>query len=373
MNDTLGIIMAGLDDTSLGELTKARSLAAMPVAGRYRLIDFVLSNLVNSGITNVGVPTLSYYRSLMDHLGGGKEWDLNRKVNGLFILPPYLGRGFRAEHAGDLDVLNGILDYLTNSRQRYVILTGCDALYNTTYEPLRAAHIASGADITVLGRRAFGDGAFSPNCVSMSADHTGRVTDMQAGSAYAVSGDLLSMGVYFMEKSYLEYQIVRCVSRGMHDFVMDVLIRGLQGINLHALEYSGHVGRIDSVGSYYFENMRLLDPDVYAELFNSDTPIYTKVKDQVPTIYGKNAHVRNSIIADGCIINGTVENSIVLRGVQVEENAQIYDSVVMQNSTIQQNVYLKHAVLDKNVVIRYSKRLVGQDSFPVVIGKGVVI
>ena len=150
MNDTLGLILAGVGDAPLGELTRMRSVAALPVCGRYRLIDFLLSSMVNSGIANVGVPTLTAYRSLMDHLGSGKEWDLNRKLYGLFILPPYIDYQHTDAFRGDLDVLDGIADYLSRSKQEYVLLCGCSALFNTTFYALRERHLDTGADVTVM-------------------------------------------------------------------------------------------------------------------------------------------------------------------------------------------------------------------------------
>lgn len=373
MNDTLGLIPTGINDNALGELTQARSLAAVPVCGRYRLIDFVLSAMVNSGITNVGVPTLTYYRSLMDHLGSGKEWDLNRKLDGLFILPPYINRESPDSRGGNLDVLNGIMDYINRSNQKYVLLACADSLFNTTFNDMFEAHAASGADITVMCAKAPADCRPPLKSVLLESDAGGRVVDMEVGISRCRPSDLVSMGIYFMEKSLLEHQISRCVSRGLHDFVMDVLIKNLNTLNIRAYVYDGRVGRIDSVHSYYRENMNILDPGVCAELFNPETPIYTKVKDQVPTIYGEKARVSNAIIADGCKIYGTVENSILFRGVTVEENARVSNSIVMQKSQIQKNVSLDYAVLDKNVIIRYSKRLMGQDNYPVIIGKNAVI
>lgn len=373
MIDTMGIIMTGLeDDALLGELTMHRPVAALPVCGRYRLIDFILSNMVNSGISRVGVTTHSNYRSLMDHLGSGKEWDLNRKKDGLSILPPYITGMQQAVNNGTLHVLNGIMDFLYHSSQRYVVLAGSNLLFNTTFYELREAHIKSGADVTILYHRPFGAGAYPPKHVSLITDENGRVTDIESGYAGMSSGKL-SMGVYFMEKSFLEYQIRRCLARGQSDFVMDVLIRNLSILKIHAVPFNGYVGRVDSVSSFFRENYALLDPNICRELFNSKHPIYTKVKDQVPTIYGSNAKVKNSLVADGCFIDGTVENSVLFRGVRVEEGATVTNSILNQNSYIQTNVTLDYVVLDKNVVVRYGKRLMGQESHPVVVAKGMVV
>ena len=373
MNDTLGIILAGIGDAPLGDLTRMRSVAAMPVCGRYRLIDFLLSSMVNSGIANVGVPTLTAYRSLMDHLGSGKEWDLNRKLYGLFILPPYIDYKHTDAFRGDLDVLEGISEYLSRSKQEYVLLCGCNALFNTTFYALRDQHIETGADVTVMCcARTDSEPSAAPRFVTLTAGQDGRVTDMRARSGMR-SGELRSMDVWFMKKSFLEQEIARCISRGMHDFVMDVIIKNLDRLKVYAYEYHGHVGIFDSVGAFYRENMRLLDPGLCAELFPADKPVYTKIKDQIPTFYGGHAHVRNAIVGDGCVLNGTVENCIIFRGVTIDEGAHVRDSIIMQNSHIESHAELDCVILDKNVTIRSAKHLVGQKNFPVVIGKNTVI
>lgn len=374
MNDTLGIILAGVEDASqLGELTRVRSVAALPVGGRYRLIDFLLSSMVNSGITNVGVPTLTAYRSLMDHLGSGKEWDLNRKLYGLFVLPPDVNVKHMDSFRGDLDVLDGISGYLSASKQDYVLLCGCNALFHTTFYQLREQHIRSGADVTVMcclvPPTDTGDAS---RLVGITADEAGRVTDMRARSGIR-PGELRSMDVWFMKKSFLEQQIARCTSHGMHDFLVDAVIRNLDRLKIHAYRYDGHVGFFDSALSYYRENMRFLDPSVCAELFPADNPVYTKIKDQVPTFYGEHAHVANSMVGDGCVIQGSVENCVIFRGVTIEEGARVRNSIIMQNSHIASGADLECAILDKNVTIRVGKRLIGQPDFPVVVGKNTVI
>lgn len=370
MNDTLGIIMTGFGDSALGELTQMRARAALPVCGRYRLIDFTLSNMVNSGITNVGVPTTSHYRSLMDHLGSGKEWDLNRKLYGLFILPPYLSHE-NGDSCGDIDILNGIMDYLTRSKQKYVLLSGSDAIYNTNYSFLREFHISHNADISVLST-AQASYLSSPHGIQLNCREDGSVREIELGAA-TFDGARSSMGVYFLEKDLLCRCISRCVSRGFHDFVRDVLLHGTSENRIFSCPYTGYVGHIDSVSSFFRESMKLLDPKVYAEIFNPQAPIYTKVKDQIPTIYGPRAKVKNSIIADGCTINGTVENSIIFRGVEINEGSTVTNSIVMQQSQIQKDVVLDCAVLDKNVIVRHSRRLIGQESYPIVIGKNAVV
>lgn len=372
MTDTMGIIMTGDTDIKLSELTRARAAAAVPVAGRYRLIDFIMSNMVNSGIVNVGVPTQTYYRSLMDHLGSGKEWDLNRKLHGLFILPPYVNKDSGNNYSGDIDLLNGIMDYIERSKQKYVLLAGGNLIFNAVFDDLQEFHIKNNADITIMyNEESFGGGMPFPH-VALLTGQSGRVIDMEV-SPHRVFSNKISMGIYFMEKEFLTYQIERCISRGLHDFVMDVLVRNIEHYSIYAYPFEGYVGRIDSLASYYYCNMRLLEPAVCDEIFNGFNRIYTKVKDQVPTIYGENADVSNCLIADGCVIDGKAENSIIFRGVQIARDACVTNSIIMQNSQIQKNAVLDHTVLDKSVVIRQGKRLIGQENYPAVIGKNVIV
>lgn len=367
MLDTVGIIMTGDSDARLAELTRVRSVAALPMAGRYRLIDFVLSGMVNSGISNVGVTTRSNYRSLMDHLGSGKEWDLNRKLYGLRILPPYI-LGFSQNTGGDIDVLQGIKDFLAHSKQKYVLLAHGDLLFNPRFDALQEWHINSGADITVVYNQAL----CTSSGVALEVAQDGRVTDIEVHPERATH-TCSSMGIYIMEKQLLQEQIAHCAGRGMHDFVMDVLVRNLKNLNIYGWEYTGFVGRIDSVNAYYKNNMRMLDSMVRKELFLSKNFIYTKVKDTVPTVYSGAPRVENSVIADGCRIEGTVENSIIFRGVTIAKGAYVRNCIIMQNSVIQQDVTLDHVVQDKNVTVRKGKKLCGQESFPVVIGKAITV
>lgn len=369
MNDTLAIIMAGESGLEIGEVTRSRSIGAVPIGARYRTIDFILSNVVNSRIERVGVPTQTHYRSLMDHLGSGSAWDLNRKRYGLLVLPPYLGKA--SEDTGDVDILHGIRDYLAASDHRYVLLAGSDLIFNTTFDEMAAFHKEKHADITIMYNTVASDEHFDHH-VELKLDEDCRVTDVGVNSARQ-KAQKVSMGVVYMEKAYLEYQLDRCIAHGKHDFVKDVLMHEKRRAKIYGFEYSGYVGRIHDINSYYKCNMSLLDPKISAKLFDAPQKIYTKVKDQVPTLYGEDVSIKNSIVADGCIINGTVENSIIFRGVQIEKGAVVKNSIVMQNTCVGACARVEHTILDKSVTIRRDKTLIGQESFPVVVGKNVVI
>lgn len=370
MNDTLGIIMAGNSGPELGEITRSRPMGAVPVASRYRLVDFILSNMVNSGIDRVGIPTQTHYRSLMDHLGSGAAWDLNRKRHGLVVLPPYMSDNAH-EMRGDLDVLNSILDYITASNRKYVLLSGSDFIFNTTFDSLAAFHKENGADVTLMYYAA-PQNDVPDRHVGVRVAENGRVTEMEINAVRPFT-DRISMGIYFMERDFLEYHISRCLSRGLHDFAADVLLKEQEKLKIFGFAYRGYAGRVHNIQSFYRCNMDMLSPVVSAQLFDGKEAVYTKVKDKVPTIYGENVTVKNSMVADGCIINGTVENSIIFRGVQIEEGAVVKNSIVMQDSFLQAGAWLENAILDKSVVIRKNRRLIGQENYPVTVGKNAVV
>ncbi len=369
LSDTLGIIMAGNSGLELNEITKNRPTGAIPVASRYRLVDFMLSNMVNSGIDRVGIPTQTHYRSLMDHLGSGAAWDLNRKRHGLVVLPPDMGKS--DDDMGDLDVLNGILDYINASNRRYVLIAGSNILMNIDFDEMFAQHKETGADITVM-YNTMTDCSSLTHHTGIKTDQYGKIVDMEVNPAKPFSSQI-SMEIYLMEREFLEYHINRCLSRGYHDFVKDVMLHQLDNINIYGYEFKGYAGRIYNLPSYFKCNMDLLSPKINAELFDLGEPIYTKVKDEVPTIYGENANIKNSMVADGCIIEGTVENCIIFRGVQVEEGAVIKNSIIMQNSMVQAGAQLNCAIVDKSAIIRKNKVLMGQSNYPVVVGKNAII
>lgn len=370
MKNSMGIIFTERDDVRLNQLTQKRSPAALPIAGRYRLIDFALSNMVNSNMINVGVPTRFNYSSLMDHLGSGSEWDLARKSYGLFILPPYVSKAETAMTHGDIDVLYGILPYIRRSKQKYVVLADGNIICNLSFCDVEKYHIQSNADITLLYNRVSHTG---PSALTMlELDPSGVVTAAEVRPGHTQC-ECAYMNMLVIEKSLLESLIEGCVARGEHDLVMDMLVKNIGRLRICGYEYRGYVGRVDSIESYFKINMDLLDPDIRRELFNPASPIYTKVKDQVPAKYGEGANAKNCLIADGCVVEGEVENSILFRGVRIARGAKVRNSIVMQDSYIHEDASLECAVIDKNVHIRDNIRLAGQPHYPVIIPKGATV
>ncbi len=373
MRDTMGIIYTGESDVSLKDITRSRSVAAVPIGGRYRMIDFVLSNMVNSGIHNVGIITQNNYHSLMDHLDSGKQWDLDRKRDGLFILPPYVSRENTGWYKGKVDALHNIMAYIRRSTQRYVVISGSYMVCNLMYDNALEYHKEKNADITVLYKeeKDATQEDLSRNILIRTQEDQ-RIWDMEVKPSLPKSNKI-SMEMYIMEKNLLEYLVEECTARGQYDFIKDILIKKMEMLKIYGYPYKGYLARIDSVQSYFKHNMELLDPINRYELFFRAGSIYTKVKDEVPAKYGNMAHSQNTMVADGCIIEGQVENSILFRGVRIAPGAKVKNSIIMQNSEIQDNAILENVILDKEVVIRRGKRLIGQENYPIVIGKSAVI
>lgn len=371
MKDTMGIILANTE--TIPPITDNRAVLALPVAGRYRVIDFVLSNMANAGITNIGVATKDKYSSLMDHIKSGRPWDLDRKRQGLNLLPPNLGSASYSTIRGDIDMLAGIRDFIKRSHQTYVVLSLGSYIYNIDFEKAVEEHINNQADITAVYKNMQGVSESElSRFVLFDIDEDNRIVDVESKPYYPKTANA-GMDIYIMEKALLESIIDECSARGNHDFVKDALAHKLGGLRVFGYKYDGFMGKIDSLKSYYKNNMRFLEGDTRKELFNEERPINTKTKDQPPAKYGNEAHVENSFISDGCVIEGTVINSVLSRAVRVEKGAVVKNSIIMQDSIIEKDVGLDYVVFDKEVHITGGRKLLGQESFPLAIAKGTEI
>ncbi len=372
-SDVFALIYTGESGMQLRELTFSRSVAAVPFAGRYRCIDFVLSSLVNTGISNVGILTQKNYHSLMDHLESGKEWDLHRKRDGLFILPPFVTRENTGIYRGTLDAYRSVMGYVRRSAQRYLILTGSHTVFNTTFQGMIDQHMATGADITIMYNDVADHHAGDQfNELRLDLAENGRIADLQL-NPYRPQSCHSSCDVFMIEKTLFEYLVEEAFSRAGTDFIQDVLLKKAQSLRMYGWRYDGYVGCLSSVHSYFSHNMNVLNAQVREDLFNQEHPIYTKVKDEVPAKYLSNARVKNSLIADGCVIDGEVENCILFRGVRVERGTKLKNSLLLQACVAREGAELDHVILDKNCIVQSGRRLIGNEGFPVIIRKGSVI
>ena len=364
--NALGVIFANTYDNLVPELVAERAMASIPFGGRYRLIDFVLSGMVNSGIDNISIIVRKNYHSLMDHLGAGREWDLTRKRGGLNIVPPFAERSVKM-YSGRVDALDSILDWLEDQKERYVVLSDSYMAMNFDFGKLVDTHVASGADVTMVYNRApIPEGARSDN-YTLRMDENGRVTEILTND-YRCGEQNLAMNIYVIERESLIHLIHDAAVRGLVYFERDILARNLKLLNVQGCECTGDASRVSDMKSYFDENMRLLQPESMEQLFDA-APIYTKIRDDNPTRYVKGSAVKNSLLADGCVIEGTVENCVLFRGCQVKKGAVVRNCVLMQDTVVESDCEVSYVVTDKNVHITAGKKLNGTESFPVFVAK----
>lgn len=369
MKNIMGIIYTGERDAQLKELTAQRCVAAVPLLGRYRLIDFPLSAMVNCGIRNIGVIAQRNYNSLMDHLGSGREWNLHGKRAGLVFLPPFLTKDNVGVYSGFLDALHANLHYLRRSKERYVVITDTHMLFNAQFDAMAAAHEASGADITLMftrdpGVRRNGLGRY------IQVEEDGRVSALEVDPA-----------IPHLNCTYLETLCIRrellitlvdeAVSQGHYHLTRNLLMNAINesAMKVMGFENPGRAWQIDSVQSYFDCSMELLDQETRANFFPAEKPVHTKLRDEMPTRHMTGSLVKNALLADGCIVEGIVENSILFRGVHIEKGAVVRNSIVMQDGLVQSGAELQYCILDKQTTVLPGTRLVAPKSYPIVVAK----
>ncbi len=365
----MGVINLVNEPDDLEELTYHRCLASVPFGGRYRLIDFTLSNMVNSGIDNVAVFTQDKYRSLMDHLGSGKEWDLDRKRGGLFLLPAVYEQSTGMSR-GDLYQFYSHRDYFYRGKEELVIISRSHIVCNIQYQDAVRYHEEKQADITVIYKDTRTDiparfrrlAVKDDGRVTVIEDHTGRLRT-----------DHISMEMYIISKSLLLDMIESCLAQGFDNLVRDGIMKNIDKLSVYGYKYDGHVSIVNSIQSYYAQSMQLLNPRIWRELFFQKNLIYTKVKDEPPSHYFADASVKNTLIANGCKIEGRVENSILFRGVHIHKGAYVKNSIILQNCEIEENVIIENSILDKDVFISRGRVLTGDHKAPFIAAKTRVI
>lgn len=368
-NNVLGIIFSNLHEDLIRELTAVRTTASVPFGGRYRMIDFPLSNMVNSGISKVGVITKHNYQSLMDHLGSGKSWNLSRRRSGLYILPPFSNND--SEFSSRIETLLAIESFLRRSKEEYVLLTDCHTVCNIDYQDVLSKHIKNNADITVVYKKGIAPEKLFKQAI-YEVGSNGKVKTMLI-DPHITSECNYGIDMTLIRKDLLMELLYECKSKNSLDFKRDIIQSNVSRFNIFGYELKGFSATITSISSYFEANMALMNSNVRKELFNIQNPIYTKVRDDMPTIYGLGSLCKNSLIANGCVIEGEVENSIIFRGVHIGKGSKISNCVIMQDTNIGENSNLSYVISDKDVVIKNERSLMGYSSYPVYISKASVV
>ncbi|MBO5914754.1 MAG: glucose-1-phosphate adenylyltransferase subunit GlgD [Clostridia bacterium] len=370
----IGVIFSNMHEETVPELVRRRTMASIPFGGRYRVIDFALSNMVNSGINHVGLITHYNYQSLMDHIGTGKDWDLARRHGGIKILPPYItafANSANYLYNTRLEALISIRDFISDCKEELVVLSDCDTVCNLDLQAMIDKHERSGADITLGVKSSYITNDRTQAVTLVRSDENGRVTEISDRDDLANSFEDVYVRIMVIGRKYLEELISDAVAHGYTSFTKDILVRSYKHHNIMTYKFDGYFATIRSISDYYRCSMDLLDPEIRRSLFGDRTrPVFTKVRNSAPASYSSGAIVRNSLIADGCVIQGTVENSILFRGVKVGKNTHIKNSIIMQDTFTGENVYLNCVITDKNVFIRDGRVLSGHETKPFFIDKG---
>jgi len=369
MNNLHGIIFAYETHPGLRELTAHRNTASVPYGGRSRGIDFILSSLVNAGTDGVGLIVEAGYQSLLDHVGSGKDWDLSRKRGGLRILPPFGSPEKNGRYRGRMDALWGVFSYLNTIRQDYVVLANGDLIASLPLAELLEAHLLSGADITAVCARPHGDAGgaripFSPN-------ENGLTSHGPAGTAGVREYPRLE--VYILSRQLLLSLTEHCAARGIFSFSGDVLGPMASALKISPWFFEGYAHRLESAQGYYACSMDLLNPAIRDSLFHPARAVKTKDRSDPSTYYGPDSRCVNSLVADGCIIEGEVSRCVLFRGVRVEKGAKVTDCILMQGSAVSAGAALKSVIADKNVLVHPGRMLMGHETYPLVIAKNTVI
>ncbi len=374
-----GLIFSNIHDKNLPEMTAKRTMASLPFGGRYRLVDFTLSNMVNSGVTKIGIITHNNYRSLVDHIGTGKDWDLARRSGGVMILPPFITT-FDNPKAGKLyatrlEALMGALDFITHCDEDVIILSDCDSVCNINFSDILKYHEANGADATIVTKKMnVNTDKICTETAVVFSNEDGTAKEFIEYTRQITGEQDISTNIVVLNKEYLLSLINTSIAYGYTEFYHQALTSTMDSAKIIVYHCDEYYNEIGSIQQYFKANMDLLKADVREQLFGeSKPPIYTKVRNSAPTKIGKDAVVKNSLIADGCVIEGTVENSILFRGVRVRKNTVVKNCVLLQDTSVGENVKLNCVISDKNANINDERILSGHETHPFYIAKGKTI
>ena len=374
--EALGIIFPNSYDSLVPELVSERLMASIPFASRYRMCDFLISSMVHCGIDNISIIVRKNYHSLMDQLGNGREWDLSRKKGGLNIVPPFAQKQVKM-FAGRIEALESIKGYLKKQTEKYVIMSDANIAVNFDFNDLLNAHIKSGADVTMVYRKQeIPKALIRQSTEAMDLYYALGMNGDRVSKIYinpSEDGEMnFSLNIYVIERENLIRLIDEAYVHGYTYFVRDILEKQIDQLDIRGYCYDGYVAHIHDMKSYFEENMKLLEEENLDALF-SGNQIYTKIRDDNPTRYINGSTAKNVMVADGCVIEGEVENSILFRGVKIGKGAKVKNCVLMQDTIVEDGASVEYVITDKDVTISSGKLLTGNDSFQVYVSKGQTV
>ena len=369
--NVMGIIFA--NDGLLGELTNKRTMASLPFGGRYRQIDFALSNLAAAGVRHIGIISRHNYQSLMNHVGAGEEWGLELEEGGLEFLTPY-AMSTKDSYRGKLESLHSAMDFLTyGSENEYVVMIDSAILSNIDIQDVLQSHVESGRDITVVTKTGIANGSKQLD-LALKLDKKGEVSDIAVDYA-APAEYLASMDIFVLSKKWLVEQVREHIARNKfhmdRDLVLGLWQKGQISINVY--QFPGVALYNETVAEYFRNSLALVDKTLRHDLFGYNHPVFTRVRDRVPTYYGENCDVENCVVADGCVLEGEAENCILFRDVTICEGAEVEDCVIMNDTVVGEGSQLKNVILDKNVTVRPGSKLFGTPANPIIIKRGETV
>ena len=361
----IGIVLAGGNNRMMRELTNKRAIASMPIAGSYRAIDFALSNMSNSHIQKVAVITQYNARSLNEHLSSSKWWDFGRKQGGLFVFTPTITADSSYWYRGTADSLYQNLHFLKSSHEPYVVIASGDGVYKLDFNKVLEYHIEKKADITIVVKNMQDRSEINRfGVITMNNDN--RITDIDE-KPLETNLSMVSTGIYVIRRRLLIELIEKAAEEDRHDFVRDILVRYKNIKRIYGYELKSYWRNISSVDSYYKTNMEFLNKDTRDYFFKQYPDIYSKVDDLPPAKYNYGANVRNSLVSSGCIVNGTIENSVLFKKIYVGNNSVIKNSIILSNAYIGDNAYIENCIVESGSTIKANSRYVGDTGTKIVI------
>ncbi|MBR6762677.1 MAG: glucose-1-phosphate adenylyltransferase subunit GlgD [Clostridia bacterium] len=370
MTNRMALVFANIDNSTMDLFTSARSIGALPFGGRYRLIDFTLSNLVNGGVYQVGVPVREKYQALLDHIGVAREWDLDRRTDGLTFLPPFV-KDYDSAYDTKLKALRGSMMYLHKSAAyEYIFLCEPDVICNIDMDDLLDLHIESGADVTYLTVDRNAKNYHGTFALALAADETGRVTSI-ADDEGDPSYNHLGMGISVMKRSLLlDLLAVAEQSNSIRFFDTGLINRYTTSLDIRAIDYTGYVAKIRNLYDYFKASMDMFVPEIRKDVFFRSGHVYTKTHADVPVLYGLNSDIKESLIADGSSVEGSVKHSIIFRRVKIGRNTKLESCIIMQDSVIEEGAELRYCIADKNVRVTAGAKIIGTPEKPRLLTKG---